>query len=485
VTAFTLLRSVLIEENVFAFQLAVVLVATGARHVLVQAREWELRPLIVIEFRRLPLSGVMAIDAGGHAILGELLAVGVLVTFLAFEGSGGKVGLDQLSLHIGRLVAIDAGGGPVGTDEREFCLGVVETLEVIPLLGGVAGLAAEGSSVGAQFLHGFGELALVRIFVAGFAIQVFPMVENDGFGGGVGVFRLLVAVGAGHGDVAAGESKAGVFVALQGERGRLPAVHCVATLALVEVRRLDELAVVAVLVTVGAFLELDLEESVFSLGNMALGAVDGEVLAFERVVAGVMVLGREGGWFPAVDGVAGGAFDTQRTLGKLTVMRIGQVAIGTLGEGDFFFEISALVAGGAVDGGVLAKQRIFGFGMVEVFVHSRQRDFLPSRCGVAGLATLREFSVVKIGVAIGALAEREPGVARLAVVAGLVALLAFHLRVQARERIAGLTMVKLADRDRLPVGVIVALETVRAEAALVLIFVAGGASLRDSEETAG
>ena len=49
VTAFALLRSVLIEEHVLALELALLFVASGTGHVLMQPLQGELSALVVVE----------------------------------------------------------------------------------------------------------------------------------------------------------------------------------------------------------------------------------------------------------------------------------------------------------------------------------------------------------------------------------------------------------------------------------------------------
>ena len=54
---------VLVEEDLLSLEVAVVLVAPGAGHVLMQALQWKLRALVVIEVRRFPFGRVVAVDA--------------------------------------------------------------------------------------------------------------------------------------------------------------------------------------------------------------------------------------------------------------------------------------------------------------------------------------------------------------------------------------------------------------------------------------
>ncbi len=65
--------------------------------------------------------------------------------------------------------------------------------------------------------------------------------------------------------------------------------------------------------------------------------------------------------------------------------------------------------------------------MIKVFIHHSQRNPLPAFGAVAGLAALRKTAVVRIRVAIRALGKGYPRVARLAVGARRVTLLALHL----------------------------------------------------------
>jgi len=204
VTALTFLGSVLIEQNVLALEVAVVLVAPRARHVLMQALKWKFRALIVIKERGFPLSGVVAIDTGSDTLFLELFAVNILVAALALRWRRGEVRFDELGFHVGRLVAINACRCPVRTHQGIGGFGMVEASEVFPVLGGMASFAADGRTVRSRLLHILGELAFVWILVASFAIQILPVIEHNRLGFGVGVFRLLVAVSAWNGNMAPG-----------------------------------------------------------------------------------------------------------------------------------------------------------------------------------------------------------------------------------------------------------------------------------------
>ena len=158
----------------------------------------------MIEERRFPLHGVVAIDAGTDAVFLELLAVNIVVAAFALARRRGEVRFDELGLHVGGLVTVNTCGRPVRAHQRIGSLRVVEAREIFPVLGGMTGLAANRRTVRTWGLHVLGELALVRIFVAGLAGQLLPVVEHNRLGLGVRMFRFLMAVGAGNGDMAPG-----------------------------------------------------------------------------------------------------------------------------------------------------------------------------------------------------------------------------------------------------------------------------------------
>ena len=79
---------------------------------------------------------------------------------------------------------------------------MVETGELFPGLSDMAGLATGGGAIRPGLLHALLELAFMGIVVATGAVQALPVIDNGRFGLELG--RLLVALGAGYGDVAAG-----------------------------------------------------------------------------------------------------------------------------------------------------------------------------------------------------------------------------------------------------------------------------------------
>ena len=283
-----------------------------------------------------------------------------------------------------------------------------------------------------------------------------------------------MALGAGYGDVAASQHKAGLLVLGQAKRGRLVSFKIVTFVAGVEIRSAGKLIGVSIGMAIGAALKLDFIKGVLTLGSMALHAFQPRVAALQRVVGRSVFFHGEKGRLPALHVVAGRAFTAILTLDELPIMSI-LVAIRALLERDLLLEIAVGVALGAIDGGVLALERVLGLGVVESLVDGLQADPLPSAGIVAGVATLREAAVVRILVAIGALAEWNANVFRLAIGTVGVALGALHFRMQSGERITGFGVVELAHVDGFPVDEVVAGLAGRAQTALVEIFVTGRA----------
>src|SRR5215475_6804644 len=108
-----LLGSGKVKQHLLGINLAEILVAGAARHLLVCAFQRE-RGLFVIERRRLPLGRVVALLAARIGpVARELARVHILMAALAVLRRGVERDVTQAGLEIGRLVAIDASYGPV------------------------------------------------------------------------------------------------------------------------------------------------------------------------------------------------------------------------------------------------------------------------------------------------------------------------------------------------------------------------------------
>jgi len=163
---------------------------------------------------------------------------------------------------------------------------------------------------------------------------------------------------------------------------------------------------------------------------------------------------------------------------ELALVRIGFVAIHAIREGKRFLEIAIDVTGRAADRDVFANQGILRLRVVEF---KARKKFFPPRGCVAVLAALFERSFVRIDMAVDARLELHVFVTRRS--AGhvrLVALLAGNLDVQTGQWIAGLGVIEPV--CRFPVREVMTLQTIVSKLALVHVFVAGHAILRQSEK---
>ena len=256
-TSGTLFRCGLVEQNGFALNHLGQLVTAGAAHVLVRATQCESSTLVVIKQRRFPFHAVVTFGATRDISLRELLAMHILVAVLTLRRSSFEIDIQQVGLKIWRLVAVDARGSAVRPQEREFRLRVIESREFLPSPGGVAGFAPSLRTVSPDLLHAFFELPLMGIAMTTSTVQIAPMVDNSGLG--VELRRFLVAVATGNGDVPSGECEMSLLVFGEGKGGRLIAIHRMAPVACVEIRRGGELSSVPIGMAICAAIEFDFE----------------------------------------------------------------------------------------------------------------------------------------------------------------------------------------------------------------------------------
>jgi len=225
----------------------------------------------------------------------------------------------------------------------------------------VAGFAAYRLSRSAYTQHAVAELSLVRVRVTSGAGAVLEVIHHRRLhcrpAGEIGL-RLMAFV-AGCGDMPAAQAKARLLVPCQGEGGRPVSAQVVALLALVKVRSSGELALVFVLVAVGALRKTHLVNRGSARGNVALLASYGRVLALQRIRGGGMLFYSEQRRPEAVYFVAGRALAPVGAMHKLPLVRV-PVAIGTLLEGDRLLEIATAMAPVAAHIGMLPQQRELG-----------------------------------------------------------------------------------------------------------------------------
>ncbi len=242
--------------------------------------------------------------------------------------------------------------------------------------------------------------------------------------------------------------------------------------------RTGELALVRVGVAIQASSEGQVVAGCRPRGDVTLRAGHRRVFPFERVGRGRVFLHAEERWLEAVHVVAGGTFALICTFAELAAVRVRGVAVRALREGNRPFEISARMTFQAVHLGVLPEQRISRLRVVE-FVGGKNSP--PARCCMAGFARWNKCAAMRIFVTIGAFAERNAGELRLLLrTAGHVALLAHHLRVEARQRKSRFRMVELL--RSFPIHEVVTLQTILSEPAAVNILVTRDAILRKAEE---
>lgn len=93
----------------------------------------------------------------------------------------------------------------------------------------------------------------------------------------------LVAIRARHSRVRSSQSKTRVTMLGDGKSGAVEVLNCVAGLALIQVWSGGELAVVGILVTIGAEREFHFVNRIFARRQMALAAIHGYMFASEWV----------------------------------------------------------------------------------------------------------------------------------------------------------------------------------------------------------
>jgi hypothetical protein len=155
-------------------------------------------------------------------------------------------------------------------------------------------------------------------------------------------------------------------------------------------------------------------------------------------------------------------------------MRIGLVAIRAGVVGNRSFEIATLVTAPARNIDVLAQQGKVGLRVIEG--HGEVR-FFKGGGGVAGIASLLEFALVRISMAIRTVRERQASVANLAIGPGRVAALTQHIAMLSRQRKARFRMVEVlsVDAGYFPINGRMTPGAIASEAALVVVFVASPA----------
>jgi hypothetical protein len=293
----------------------------------------------------------------------------------------------------------------------------------------------------------------------------------------------LVAFGAGNRNMAARQREGRSLMPRQREGRGLKAVYRVAVLTLVIVRSAGKLPFVGIGVAILTSRLLDFVDSFHTSGDVALVAGHLGVHALQGIVCCRVLLGPKGRGLESVNGMASHAVAAVFSCGELAAVWV-LVAVHAPGESDWLFKVSAVMALRALNIGMFADEGILCSGVVELGAHFGLRNSLPTRRRMAGFTSGLECSVMRIAVAVRALAERNSHeLHQLRILGlGLMALLARDAGMLTRQCEPGLGMVKMA--DFLPVVEVMTLFALVAQSPLVRILVTGGAGTRQAEESA-
>ena len=119
-------RSRFVEKNILCVEQAYLLVTGFTTNVAMHALQREAGEFVVIEKRGLPLGAVVTVDAGRNPGLGELLSVWILVALLTLLWCRLEVHMEKPGLEIRGLVAVDAGGSFVCTEQGKVRLRMIK-----------------------------------------------------------------------------------------------------------------------------------------------------------------------------------------------------------------------------------------------------------------------------------------------------------------------------------------------------------------------
>jgi len=198
----------LVKQNRLPLHLALQRMAHRASYIGVCPRQGELGAFIMIENRGCPTLNDMTVAASCDALFGNKLT-GMRIGMAGFTILRSALELNFMR-SLNGLVTIPARHTAVRSDQGELRFRMVKTADIDPGPGVVAGLAAQGSSVGSLSRHTVLEFALVRIGVASRTSLVLETERQNpvGSAGQAG----LVAVAAGNRHVSARENEVRVFV---------------------------------------------------------------------------------------------------------------------------------------------------------------------------------------------------------------------------------------------------------------------------------
>ena len=256
--------------------------ARGAANVSMCTLQRELRARLMVEQRRFPFGGVVALRAAWvRAVPRKLVCVDVFVAPFAPPRRRFEDYVPHGQLKIRRLVATPARDAAMTSHQVECRGGMIEAGNLRPSLCGMAGLASDGNPLRSCFLHPLGELAAVGIFMAARTGEIAEAVR-DRESSAQGLLRLM-AIAAGHGHVSAGQREARPPMPIEGKGGGSKAFDRMAAFTAVVVRRTRKLPLMNVRMAIRAMAVFDLVERFQPGRQMAFGTGNCGMPALQRI----------------------------------------------------------------------------------------------------------------------------------------------------------------------------------------------------------
>lgn len=286
--------------------------------------------------------------------------------------------------------------------------------------------------------HALRELAVMRVRVAPSTSAVVKA-ETDEFR--VHRWIRLVTLDAWHRQMTPGKREVRLLMPGNSEACGLEALNRVAGVAAFLVWRGRELSLVRIGVAVGAGGVLHLVHGSLARGDMAFGACNRRMFAFERVASTTMIGGDEARRLESFHRVARGAVALVGATSELPVVLV-LVTIQAVFMSDGFFEVRLGMAFFTAELRVFAGQRKVSLGVIEI---GCDRDLLfPPGHGMAGFAGFGERAMMQVAVAVGTALESQSDKLdrRRRIRWMLVTLGALQLRVRAFQLELGRLVIK-------------------------------------------
>lgn len=291
----------------------------------------------------------------------------------------------------------------------------------------MASLAAKNGAVRALAFHSVPKFAVVWIRMAGGTATVHKS-KRQNFVCAMSYARF-VAIVAGDRGMRSGKGKVCFLMQRDGKERAVKIADSMAALASIVVRGASELPIMDIFVAVRAIRKFHLVDRFFAGWEVAFGAFHLGVFPVKRILGRCVFLDLEERRLPAFHRVTLGTFALLDAPDELAIVNVF-VAVRAIVEWQRLLEVTIDMARRATNRGVLPEERILGLRMIE---GKGGEQLFPSGGGVAGLATLRERTLVRIDMAISASSELHVPEPRWS--AGRVRLVAFfagHLDVQSR-----------------------------------------------------